>query len=94
MKNLSFYTTKKKICELFIFEIISFVLFRFEFGGLPSGEWIGLNILPLIAGIFSWITFQVIVSLKLNTNKVKEISFLILTCFLLCKLFLFLLKKL
>lgn len=91
MRIKSIFFTKRSILELFLVLFFSFTLFCYDFGGIPTNDWLALNIYPILAGFFSWLLFQTIVYF-LNINKAKYWWF-IFTSIPICMLLLFLLKK-
>jgi hypothetical protein len=91
MRFLFFLFTKRCIVELFLILFFSFGLFCFDFGGLPTEDWIALNIIPLTAGFFTWFFFEILVFV-LNINKAKYYC-IILISIPICIMFSYLLKK-
>lgn len=91
MRFKAVFLTKRSILELFLVLFFSFLLFCYDFGGIPTKTWLALNIFPISAGFFSWLLFQTIVYF-LNINKVKYWWFILINIPI-CLLLLFLLKK-
>lgn len=91
MRFIYFLNNKKKIIELIINLLISFGIFCYDFGGVPTGDWIGLNIIPLFAGLLAWLVFE-IGGFLLNINKVNYYISLLMSISL-SIIFIYILKK-
>ncbi|OXA74676.1 hypothetical protein B0A65_23030 [Flavobacterium frigidimaris] len=92
--NKSYFFSSKKILEFSIILIFSFWIFSIQFGGLPSGEWLALNVFPIIAGLLTWIIFNIILLIiKNNSQKIKYLFCFIVTVIPTIIIILFLLKK-
>lgn len=91
MKIISFLVTKESISELLISLLISFLIFVFDFGGIPHGEWFALNIYPFLAGVGLWILIRVITVFVKPKNKFIYYPVVFLSGILLCIAFIYML---
>lgn len=94
MKFRLYLFSIKSFFELLIIIIFAFIIFCSSFGGIPTGEWIALNIFPLISGILSWLTTKVIFYYVLIKNRmVFYYLLLFIVSLFFCNLFLYVFKK-
>ncbi|MDR7212196.1 hypothetical protein J2W48_004153 [Flavobacterium piscis] len=90
-----FFFSLKRIFELIVILLISFLIFSIQFGGLPHGEWVALNLYPAIGGLLTWVIFNIILFWT-KKNDTKDFKYYF--CFILfvvpsIMMILFLLKK-
>lgn len=94
MKAFFYLLTKRNLLQLLIILIISFMLFMLYLGGFPSGEWIALNLYPIMAGISSWIIVQLIAFIFKIKITLKYHLLMFLGNILLSMVFIYILIKL